>query len=280
MVFVHGQPGVGSDFDAVATLLSGDHRVIAPDRPGYGHSALQVLSMAENAQVIADLIEASEASPATLVGHSYGGGIASLVAASRPDIVRALVLVASVGRAESLNIFDRVLAAPVIGESVSAASLYALGHVLPRMRRVAALAPRGSMRRLRVSLPDSRYMQVASEHGRKVWRSFVFEQRALMREIGDVEASLRGIEVPTVVVAGTWDVVVPPLVARSIVSAVRGAELVMVDRIGHFVTRDAPGEVASAVRRAEARSAPGRGDPARAGVEEAHPPQARGDVRA
>jgi pimeloyl-ACP methyl ester carboxylesterase len=255
VVFVHGQPGLGRDFDAVAGLLVEDHRVIAPDRPGYGRSGEKALSMAQNARVLAALIEERAAAPATLVGHSYGGGVCMLLAASRPDLVSGLVLVASVGRADSVNLFDHLLASRGLGWVLSAASLYALGHVLPRLRGLATIAPKDVLERVRVSLPDSCYLDVAAKRGRHVSRSFVFEQRALIREIGEVEASLRAIKMPVSVVAGAWDVVVAPSVAASIAASVPAAELVVVDRIGHFVPRDAPGVIASAVRRTEARGA-------------------------
>ena len=265
VVFVHGQPGLGTDFDAVATLLVEDHRVIAPDRPGYGASANPALSMAQNAELLAALIEERAASPATVVGHSYGGGVAVLLAAARPDLVSGLVLVDSVGRADSVNVFDHVLAAPVVGETLSAAGLLVLGRVLPRLRDLVSLAPGDILRSIRVSLPDSSFLEVASKRGRQVWRSFVFEQRALLREIGEVEASLLAIAAPTVVIAGAWDVVVAPSVAASIAESVIGAELIMVDHVGHFVPRDAPDIVARAVRRTETHATPRRADDHTAG---------------
>jgi pimeloyl-ACP methyl ester carboxylesterase len=189
------------------------------------------------------------------VGHSYGGGVAVLLTAARPDLVAGLVLVNSVGRADSVNVFDHLLAAPVVGEALSAAGLLALGRVLPRLRKLATVAPGDFSRLLGASLPDSRYLEVASERGRQVWRSFVFEQRALLREISEVESSLQTIEVPTAVIVGAWDVVVSPSVAASIAASVPGAELVTVGQVGHFVPRDAPEAVTSAVRRTEARAA-------------------------
>jgi len=254
VLYVHGQPGLGVDFDPVAELLVGDHRVIAPDRPGYGESGDEPVSMAENATLLAGLVRERGLAPATVVGHSYGGGIAILLASSHPELVSGLVLVGSVGRADSVNTLDHLLAAPVLGETVSAAGLFALGRVLPHLHGLATLAPRDTLERLKVTLPDRGYLEVAAKRGKQVWRSFVFEQRALLREIGSVEEALGSVEAPTVVIAGAWDVVVPPSVAASIAASITGAELVTVDKIGHFVPRDAPKVVASAVRRLDDRS--------------------------
>ncbi|HXQ43321.1 MAG TPA: alpha/beta hydrolase [Acidimicrobiales bacterium] len=256
---VHGQPGLASDWDGVLERLVDDHRVLALDRPGYGHSGREARGMAANADVLADVLVEHGAAPATIVGHSYGGGIAVLLAARRPELVSTLVLVGSVGRADSVNAADHVLAWPWAGEALAAAGLVAFGKILPRLRELAGHVPGRRLAWLEASLPDRRYAEVASGFGRQIWRSFVFEQRALVREIGDVEAALPLVRVPTVVIAGTWDVVVPASVATSMAAAIAGAELVVVARTGHFIPRDAPRTVADAVRRVEARALVGEG---------------------
>jgi len=253
VLLVHGQPGLGSDWDAVAALLVDDHRVLVPDRPGYGASGSETLSMQGNAEALADVLAERHAAPATVVGHSYGGGVAILLAAAHPELVAGLVLVGSVGRADSVGAVDHLLALPVVGEVLSAAGLFALGRVLPRLRGVVGTT-RPSLERLRAILPDDRFVHASSQLGRQLWRSFVAEQRWLLDEIGDVEAALGALDVPTVVISGTWDVVVPPSVSASIAATVPVAQLVIVPRTGHFVPRDAPAAVASAVRRVEGRA--------------------------
>jgi pimeloyl-ACP methyl ester carboxylesterase len=242
---------VGSDFDPVTALLEGDHRVLLPDRPGYGRSDGPAVGMAAGAELMADLLEERGAVPATVVGHSYGGGIAVLLAARRPELVSGLVLVASVGRAASLGVVDHALAAPWAGEALAATGLVALGRLLPHVRGLAGRLPGQGSTWLEASLPDRRYSAVASGLGRRIWRTFVAEQRALIREIGDVEAALAQVRAPTVVITGLWDIVVPPAVAVSMAAAIGGAELVTVARLGHFVPRDAPGVVADAIRQLE-----------------------------
>jgi len=251
---VHGQPGLASDWDSVLSRLADDHRVLAVDRPGYGRTGGDAVGMAANAEMLADMLVDRGAAPVTVVGHSYGGGIAILLAALRPEVVSGLVLVGSVGRTDSLNLVDRVLALPWAGEALTAAGLLTLGRVLSPLRGLAGHVPGRRLAWLEASLPDRRFVEAASGFERQIWRSFVFEQRALVREIGDVEAALSRVRVPTVVISGTWDLVVPASVAASLAAAVPGAQLVIVARTGHFVPRDAPGVVARAVRTVEAGS--------------------------
>jgi pimeloyl-ACP methyl ester carboxylesterase len=228
--------------------------------------------MSTNVEMLADLLIEKGATPATVVGHSYGGGIAALLAAHRPEVVSGLVLVGSVGRADSLNVVDHILALPWAGETLAAAGVVTFGKVMPRFRRMVVHFPGQSLAWLEASLPDRGYGDEATGSARQIRRSFVVEQRTLMDEIADVESALPEVAVPTMVLSGSWDVVVPPSVATSIASVIAGAELVTVARTGHFVPRDAPQAVADAVRRVEARAASVSSDrPAPGQAEETSP---------
>ena len=79
-------------------------------------------------------------------------------------------------------------------------------------------------------------------------KSFLVEQRALLAETPQLERSLCRIAVPTAVVTGASDHVVPVAAARSLAVQVPGAELVVLDG-GHLLPFDQPGKIAEIVRR-------------------------------
>ena len=54
VLLVHGQPGLGSDWDKVAAQLT-DHRLLIVDRPGFGRSGEKTRSIEGNAEVLGDL---------------------------------------------------------------------------------------------------------------------------------------------------------------------------------------------------------------------------------
>ncbi len=77
-----------------ASALTSGHRVLAPDQRGHGRSERRPQDVSRGAYV-ADVVmwlERLEVAPAVLVGQSLGGHTAFLVAAVRPDLVRALVV--------------------------------------------------------------------------------------------------------------------------------------------------------------------------------------------
>ena len=269
VLLLHGQPGDGASWGRVVDRLADRHRVLAPDRPGYGTTTLEASGMVANADRMAELLRDRGATPATVVGHSWSGGVAVLLAARHPDVVRSLVLVGAVGTPDSVNGLDRLLAADRVGEWLTVAGLAGIGVVLPRVR-VGVVAARRTLsgRRsgatgagrvdralgyLAATLPDEVVPEGwAGVRGRSL-RTFVVEQRALMAELPDVTSRLGDLTVPVVVVVGEWDVVVPPTAARSLARAVPGAELIRVPGVGHFVARDAPDRLAEVIGATDAR---------------------------
>lgn len=249
VVLLHGQPGSGSSWRPVIDVLRDDHRVLAPDRPGYGGNRAPATGFSGNARAIVTLMEEAGASPAVVVGHSWGGGVAITMARDHPDAVRGLVLVGSVGVPGSISWMDAALAAPVVGEAMTAAGMAVMGAVLPWARRRVASLPGRWAAWCRTTLPDESVAGGLAEAVGRARRSFVVEQRALVDELEDLAASLPGLDLPVAVLAGTADVVVPTAASEALAHAIPGASLELIDEVGHFVPRDAPGAVAAAVRR-------------------------------
>lgn len=256
MLLIHGQMSAGSDWNPVAAQLRMDgHRVLTPDRPGYGKSGHRPFSMTENAEYLAEMLCSRGAGPVIVVGHSHGGGVAVLLAARHPSLVSGLVLVSTVGRPNGKYTWGRrVLAWPVIGEVASAAKLFVFRCIQPRLRQLAEWVAR-LFSRSAVARPLDRHIEEASNWRPGEWRTVAAEQRFLLREIASVEALLPTLMLPTVVVTGELDGVIPPSVSVSTASAVVGADLVIVSNTGHPLPCEAPGAVVSAVQSVEMRIA-------------------------
>lgn len=249
VVLVHGQPGQAADWRDVAGALESSHRVLVPDRPGYGRTGGTAVGMAANADALARLLDDKGVASATVVGHSFGGGVALALALCRGELVGGLVLVGSVGTGSSLGPQDRVLGLPVLGESLAFVGFEASRWLLPALRRRSARLPRALASWLR-AVPDP---GPAHDGDRApvaaTWRSFVIEQRALLAETPALETGLSSVRTATAVVAGCRDRVVPTRAAADLAEAIPGAELVWVPGAGHLVPQEAPGVLVDIVRR-------------------------------
>ncbi len=90
------------DFDAIAgRLAAAGFRVLRPQPRGIGRSTgpLSGIDLHDYANDVAAVIEHAARGPAFVVGHAFGNRVARLLATIRPDLVRAVSLVAAnVGR--------------------------------------------------------------------------------------------------------------------------------------------------------------------------------------
>jgi len=92
---IHGSAGSAMSFRSSVQALAALGRVIVYDRRGCSRSERPepfATSVAQQVDDAAGLLLALDAVPAIVLGHSYGAGIAVGLALSRPELVRALVL--------------------------------------------------------------------------------------------------------------------------------------------------------------------------------------------
>jgi pimeloyl-ACP methyl ester carboxylesterase len=89
VVLVHGAMDRSAAFGRVVQLLS-DLHVVVYDRRGYARSARAEPVAASLDDHAEDLLAILDGRTATIVGHSYGGAVAMLVAHRQPDVVRAI----------------------------------------------------------------------------------------------------------------------------------------------------------------------------------------------
>jgi pimeloyl-ACP methyl ester carboxylesterase len=119
-----------SDFEAIAErLAAASFRVLRPEPRGIGASrgAMSGIDLHTYAADIAAVIEHDRSGPAFVVGHAFGNRVARMLAVDRPDLVRAVSLVAAnVGHAPS---------PPVVREAIKASA----NPSLPDAERLQAL---------------------------------------------------------------------------------------------------------------------------------------------
>ncbi len=201
---------------------------IAIDRPGWD-GRTSPTDLPGNVRAAIAALDRQDVERATVVGHSLGAAVAAWMAVDHPERVAALVLTSPAANLASLYALDRWLAAPVAGYLASVAALAGLGLALtagPVRRRIAD----------DLAVDDS-HLETA---GRRLlspaaWRAFTSEQRALVRDLPALEDRLGQISVPTTIVAGSADRIVPRDAAQRLADQVPGAELVLLPDAGHLL---------------------------------------------
>ena len=244
MVLLHGQPGSGADWKQVEARLPPGLSVLAPDRPGYGASRRPAGGFAAGARALLADMDARGIDQAVLVGHSYGGGVALAAARLAPERVAGLVLLASVGPG-CLTGADWPLAAPVSGEFCALMAWW----VTPWLAR-AGLAAMTRLRRRPLAADEYVNLQTWAyahhDHG-PLWRSFLTEQRALMRELDDLTASLPEVTQPVLLLADARDMIIPVRATHRLAAALPCSHVELLNRPGHHLPRRAAPRIADAI---------------------------------
>jgi pimeloyl-ACP methyl ester carboxylesterase len=182
MVLLHGGLGSGEMFGAVLPALADHHQVFLVDLQGHGRTAdvdrpLHVATMADD---IAALIDHLGLDKPDVVGFSLGGGVALQVAIRHPDKVRRVVTA-------SANIRRSAIYPEMLGQQaqVNAAAAEFLKDT-PMYELYQRVAPR----------PED-FPRLLDKIG------------AAMAEDFDYTEEVRGIRVPTLVVAADADMAPP-----------------------------------------------------------------------
>ncbi len=107
----------------MAPELAQTHRVIAVDLKGFGQSDKpfdERYSVFDQAELLAQLIEDKDLRDLTLVGHSFGGGIALLLALEASQRLEGritrLVLLDSIAYPQNIPVFFRLLDMPLVSQ--------------------------------------------------------------------------------------------------------------------------------------------------------------------
>ncbi len=122
IVLIHGAWGDLRTFSRAIPVLATGHRLVAPSLRYHwpnpwaasDDEAFRRYTVETHARDVAALIERLGIAPVDLVGHSYGGNVAAVLALSRPDLVRRVVLLEPALRSllrdsdEGQRIFDEM----------------------------------------------------------------------------------------------------------------------------------------------------------------------------
>jgi pimeloyl-ACP methyl ester carboxylesterase len=237
IVFVHGY---GSRLEAWRELvpeLARDRRVITFDQRGFGLSEKPkgAYGPTTHTNDLLAIVDALDVDRPVLIGHSYGGGVVLRAALARPDAFRGLALVSTFAFEESVPPSFKMAKLPLVGELLFGAFYE--------------------------EVPGEKYLLAFHDTDRFVTVEALDEMKALMAQPGAVYAAMetvrgmdyaaheggyRSIAVPTVVVWGEKDRVVPLKMGKHL-SYVLDRELVVLEGTGHMPMWERPSSVLRAL---------------------------------
>ena len=241
IVLIHGMAGSSATWRHVIPRLAERFTVIAPDLLGHGASEKPRgdYSLGAFASGLRDLLLALGHERATLVGQSLGGGIAMQFAYQFPERCERLVLSSSGGLGDEVNITLRLLAFPG-AEYVLAVGcnsrIHDLGRTVGGWLTRIGLRPSPTLEEIWQS-----YGSLADAETRT---AFEYTLRSVVDVAGQrVSAADRlylAAEVPTMIIWGDRDKIIPVHQGRATHDAIPGSRLEIFEGAGHFTYCDQP----------------------------------------
>ena len=222
--------------------ISQYHRTFAPDWPGYGKSDKPKTEYSTEYYVgfLGRFMDALGLERASLVGISLGGAISLGFALQSPGRVYRLVLVDSHGLGGEVpwrTVSWALVRLPLLNK--------ALWTILGRSRRMVGWSLRAVFYdpgNVTVGLVDEVHRMMKESRASRAWRSW---QRNEIRWDGlrtNFVARLHEVAVPTLILHGAEDRFVPVSWARRAHRLIKGSELQVLPRCGHWLPREKPDE--------------------------------------
>jgi len=246
LVLLYGLGGSLYDWRHMIDGLSKKHRVIAMDLLGAGESSMppngdySVVAQARRVKGLLDLLGVEKP---TLIGTSYGGGVAIAFAEYWPDRLDGLVLIDSVCYADEIPWYvdlSRVPGAP------------GLVRILP-VEEMVERTLRGCYRDPKRLTSDEVAMYTKELAPAERRASVVKTVRALVpKDLTEFHARLRSIEIETLLVWGESDDVVPIKFGKRLARDLPHARFVELPA-GHVPNQECPQKVVDLVQRYRAR---------------------------
>jgi len=248
LLLVHGMAGSASTWKEVVPALARDFTVLAPDLPGHGRSEKDVgdYSLGAFASTLRDLAVALGHDRFTVVGQSLGGGVAMQLAYQYPALCERLVLVGSGGLGREVNPLLKLLTLP---GSEAVLGVACAGWVRDAIGAVGSAAGHLGLR----PAPETKelWRSYRSLGDGPTRRAFLRTLRAVIDAGGQAVSATNRLhlaaELPTLIVWGDADPIIPVEHTRAAPDAIPGSRLEVFEGVGHFPHCEAPGRFVAAL---------------------------------
>ncbi|WP_020109001.1 alpha/beta fold hydrolase [Nocardia sp. 348MFTsu5.1] len=242
LLLLHGIGDNSLAWEPVFNQLSEKYTVIAPDFLGHGFSdrPRADYSVPAFANGMRDLLTFLDVERVTIIGHSLGGGVAGQFAYQYPEMVERMVFVGTGGVTKDVNPILRALSLPFSEYALGAVSLpmvfstfSAASRTLHEHLPVALFRDNNEIIRVLERMPEKGSAEVFARTLRSAvdWRGQVVTM---------LDRCYLSAGIPTLIIWGSDDQVIPVQHAHMLHSAMPGSRLIIFDKSGHFPFRDDP----------------------------------------
>ena len=247
LLLIHGFGASTFTWRFVAPELAKSHRVIAVDLKGFGQSDKPFdgrYSVYDQAELLAQLIEDKDLRDLTLVGHSFGGGVALLLALEANQRldgrITRLVLLDSIAFPQNIPVFFRLLDVPLVSQ-------IGVRMVPPSVQARVALQiayfDDSKIDPEEIELYAAPLKTAAGKH------AIIYSARQIVPEdIAELSERYKTIELPTLILWCDHDRIVPLEVGIKLRRTLPNSTLRLVEECGHMPQEEQPASTLALIK--------------------------------
>ncbi len=246
LVLLHGTSASLHTWEGWAADLKGQRRVIRFDLPAFGLTGPDLqndYTLETYVHTVEGVVNAMGVKDFVLAGNSLGGQIAWATAAALPQRVRQLVLIDAAGypmAPQSIPIGFRIARIPGVRRLAEV--------VLPRGLIQASLRNvYGEPSKVTPELVD-RYYELTLRAGNRQALAYRFDQMQ-KADMAKGMAAIRELKVPTLILWGGKDRLIPVENGHRFATDIAGSQLVVFDDLGHVPQEEDPQRTVQALRK-------------------------------
>ncbi|MEG4506505.1 alpha/beta hydrolase [Microcoleus sp. F6_B4] len=222
LLMLHGFFGEKTCWLPLIELLQSQFRCISLDMLGFGESSKPEIryDVAVEVAFVRQVVEQLNIEPCCIIGHSFGGWVASAYSLKYPNSVSSLVLAAPAGIRDDSFCGQYDALRPLLWETP------AVDWALQLAKPFASLA--GKSEKLQQISGWRRELM-----SQPVARSFLMSRMRPEDAVDTVEKEIHKLQIPTLVIAADSDETIPLWHCQTYANEIPGAELVIIANSTH-----------------------------------------------
>jgi len=239
VVLVHGFAASAYTWLHLAPELAKTHKVYLIDLKGFGKSPKpddRAYSVYDQAHLVIDLIKEQGLKDVTLVGHSFGGGVALVSALyltrSMPGLLEKLVLIDNVAYSQEIPFFIEVLATPVIGMLVA--------NLTPATVQVRNVLDKAYYNDDLITDDAVTAYAAPLKNADAVNAMLTTASSILPADLDKLSREYPTLHVPTQIIWGDHDEIVPLSVGEKLHEAIKDSDFHVIKSCGHIPQEECP----------------------------------------
>ena len=220
LVFIHGWGGTSEIFKPLYYFLK-DFEIYDLDLPGFGKTPIEkTMTLKDYADFVYEFLEDNKIERPIIIGHSFGGAVATKLALLYPDNISKLILV----DASAIRRPRR--------------KMILLEKIMPILKPIIV----GKLKQIIIKLlkfDKTDYAQIKSRELKETFKNVIKE---------NLQPYLFEIKSPTLIIWGEKDKITPLADGQLIAKTIPGAKFAVIKNAGHFVFLEKPEEFVKLIK--------------------------------